>query len=61
MGNKDASKRIYVSSLTQFNRVKSREITIGEVPLGGDHPIRIQSMTTTDTMDTEKLLNNPLE
>jgi (E)-4-hydroxy-3-methylbut-2-enyl-diphosphate synthase len=44
----------YVKSLTQFNRVKSREVTIGEIPLGGDNPIRIQSMTTTDTMDTEK-------
>lgn len=54
MGNTDASNRIYVGSLTQFNRVKSREVTIGEVPLGGDNPIRIQSMTTTDTMDTEK-------
>ncbi len=48
------SNRIYVNSLTQFNRVKSREVTIGEIPLGGDNPIRIQSMTTTDTMDTEK-------
>src|SRR6185503_9852597 len=25
---------------------------IGDLALGGDHPIRIQSMTTTDTMDT---------
>lgn len=56
----DASKRIYVSSLTQFNRVKSREVTIGEVPLGGDNPIRIQSMTTTDTMDTEKTVEQSI-
>lgn len=54
MTAKGNSKRIYVNSLTQFNRVKSREVTIGEVPLGGNNPIRIQSMTTTDTMDTEK-------
>lgn len=60
MGNIDASKRIYVSSLTQFNRVKSREVTIGEVPLGGDNPIRIQSMTTTDTMDTEKTVEQSI-
>jgi (E)-4-hydroxy-3-methylbut-2-enyl-diphosphate synthase len=26
---------------------------IGDVPLGGSHPIRVQSMTTVDTMDTE--------
>jgi len=27
-------------------------VTIGDAPLGGDNPIRIQSMTTTDTMNT---------
>ena len=54
MATIDTSKRIYVNSLTQFSRVNSREVTIGEIPLGGDNPIRIQSMTTTDTMDTEK-------
>ena len=26
---------------------------MGEIGIGGGHPIRIQSMTTTDTMDTE--------
>ncbi len=29
---------------------------IGNVPLGGEHPIRIQSMTNTDTMDTVKTI-----
>ncbi|RYD75227.1 MAG: 4-hydroxy-3-methylbut-2-en-1-yl diphosphate synthase, partial [Sphingobacteriales bacterium] len=36
-----------------WQRRQSREVTIGEVPLGGNNPIRIQSMTTTDTMDTQ--------
>lgn len=54
MSNYLPSNHYYVKSLTQFNRVLSREVTIGEVPLGGTNPIRIQSMTTTDTMDTEK-------
>ncbi|MCS7086546.1 MAG: (E)-4-hydroxy-3-methylbut-2-enyl-diphosphate synthase, partial [Bacteroidia bacterium] len=31
----------------------TREVAIGDVPLGGNHPIRIQSMTTADTLDTE--------
>lgn len=35
-----------------YERVISREVSIGGVPLGGTQPIRIQSMTTTDTMDT---------
>ncbi|MBI5402207.1 MAG: (E)-4-hydroxy-3-methylbut-2-enyl-diphosphate synthase [Ignavibacteriae bacterium] len=34
-------------------RFKTRIVNIGSIPLGGDNPIRIQSMTTTDTMDTD--------
>lgn len=39
-----------------FNRSRfvTREITIGNLKIGGNQPIRPQSMTTTDTMDTEK-------
>ena len=43
----------YCNSLTAYSRYITREVTIGDVPLGGNNPIRIQSMTTTDTMDTE--------
>lgn len=43
----------YRNSLTQYSRFKTRVVHIGEVPLGGDYPIRTQSMTTTDTMDTK--------
>lgn len=42
----------YCNSLTQYSRYKTRVVNIGDVPMGGDYPIRIQSMTTTDTMDT---------
>ena len=42
----------YCNSLTQYSRYKTREVFIGNIPLGGNHPIRIQSMTTTDTMNT---------
>ena len=42
----------YCSSLTQYSRRVSREVFIGDVAMGGQNPIRIQSMTTTDTMDT---------
>lgn len=41
-----------LETLTQYQRYKSRVVNIGNVPLGGDHPIRVQSMTNTDTMDT---------
>jgi len=43
----------YCESLTKYQRRKSREVQIGDVPLGADYPIRLQSMTTTHTMDTK--------
>jgi len=42
----------YCNSLTEYNRLVSREVAIGNINFGGDNPIRLQSMTTTDTMDT---------
>lgn len=43
---------IYCNSKVDYSRWKTREIQIGDTPMGGDNPIRIQSMTTVDTMDT---------
>ena len=43
----------YCNSLTQYSRRQTREVKIGDVPMGGNNPIRVQSMTTVDTMDTE--------
>lgn len=42
----------YCNDLTSYSRFVTREVNIGGVPLGSNNPIRIQSMTTTDTMDT---------
>src|SRR5690348_5988100 len=42
----------YCTSLTNYSRRKTQVVTIGHVPMGGNNPIRIQSMTTVDTMDT---------
>ncbi len=42
----------YCNSLVKYSRRKTREVYIGDIPLGGDNPIRVQSMTTVDTMDT---------
>lgn len=42
----------YCNSLAQYSRYKTREVFIGDIPLGGNNPIRIQSMTTIDTMNT---------
>ena len=43
----------YVKSLTNYERRLTRVVNIGEVPMGGSFPIRVQSMTTIDTMDTK--------
>ena len=43
----------YCKSLTETQRLETREVMVGNIGVGGDNPIRIQSMTTTDTMDTE--------
>ena len=42
----------YCNSLANYSRFKTREVKIGNIGIGGSNPIRIQSMTTTDTMDT---------
>ncbi len=47
----------YCNSLTQFSRLKTCVVNIGEIPLGGDYSIRIQSMTNTNTLDTKATVN----
>lgn len=42
----------YASSLTDYKRLPTKEVKIGDLLLGNFHPIRVQTMTTTDTMDT---------
>lgn len=52
MNNKIETIKSYCNSLTEYSRYKTREVNIGGIPLGGNNLIRIQSMTTTDTMNT---------
>ena len=42
----------YCNDYVNYSRFLTREVNIGDIALGGKNPIRIQSMTTTDTMDT---------
>lgn len=44
--------QFYCESLTEYKRLKTKEVRIGDLLLGNFHPIRVQTMTTTDTMDT---------
>ena len=43
----------YCNSLTSYSRFVTRKVDIGGITLGADNPIRVQSMTTTNTMDTK--------
>lgn len=43
---------IYCNSLTSYSRLKTREVNVGGLLIGNLHPVRVQTMTTTDTMDT---------
>lgn len=45
--------QFYCESMTDYRRLPTREVRIGNLLIGNGHPIRVQTMTTTDTMDTQ--------
>ena len=47
------NKKSYCIDLLNRERLITKEVSIGKLLMGGKNPIRVQSMTTTDTMDTE--------
>ena len=51
----------YSESLTQYKRFKSRTVHVGDIPLGSEHPIRIQSMTTTNTLDIDATVKQSIK
>src|SRR6266705_182361 len=51
----------YCANPLQFCRRASREVRVGDVGFGGDNPIRVQSMITCDTMDTEASIQQTIE
>ena len=50
----------YCDSLYHYERRLSRVVTIGNLKMGGTEPIRVQSMLTSDTMDTEACVRETL-
>jgi (E)-4-hydroxy-3-methylbut-2-enyl-diphosphate synthase len=44
----------------EFRRFRTRVVNIGDVPLGGEYPVRVQSMTNTDTLDTESTVEQTI-
>jgi (E)-4-hydroxy-3-methylbut-2-enyl-diphosphate synthase len=53
-------KNDYCVSLTNYQRFETREVMVGTIGIGGNNPIRVQSMTTTDTMNTEATVNQAI-
>src|SRR5215203_3824870 len=51
----------YCASLYRYQRRPSRVVRVGNVGIGGNNPIRVQSMITCDTMDTEKSIQQTLD
>jgi (E)-4-hydroxy-3-methylbut-2-enyl-diphosphate synthase len=51
----------YCSNPLQYHRRVTREVKVGNVGVGGDNPIRVQSMITCDTMDTEASIQQTIE
>jgi (E)-4-hydroxy-3-methylbut-2-enyl-diphosphate synthase len=51
----------YCADPFSYHRRGSREVRVGNVGVGGDNPIRVQSMITCDTMDTEASITQTIE
>jgi len=51
----------YTDDPLQYRRRATREVRVGNVGIGGDNPIRVQSMITCDTMDTEMSIRQTIE
>ncbi len=47
--------------LFQYTRLKTREVEIGKLNIGGKNPIRIQSMISTNTLDTHNTIEQSLK
>ena len=51
----------YCEDPLRYRRRRTREVRVGNVGIGGDNPIRVQSMITCDTMDTEMSILQTIE
>lgn len=57
----DHSTLRYCSDFYHFQRRRTRQVMVGKVGVGGDNPIRVQSMLTCDTMDTAKCIEQTMD
>ena len=59
--NKSSNKVTYCTSFFEQLPFKTRAVAVGKINVGGNNPIRIQSMTTAGTMETEKSIRECVE
>ena len=52
--------QLYTTSLTSYNRLNTVPVKVGDLIIGGNAPLRIQTMTTFDTMDTVKTVEQSI-
>ena len=52
--------QLYCNSLTHRERLKTLEVRVGDLLIGNGHPIRIQTMTTTDSLDTKATVDQSI-
>src|SRR5690348_11162221 len=52
---------IYCANPLVFSRRLTREVKVGNIGIGGNNPIRVQSMITCDTMDTAASIKETLD
>ncbi|MFD1551430.1 4-hydroxy-3-methylbut-2-en-1-yl diphosphate synthase [Putridiphycobacter roseus] len=50
----------YCNSLIEYKRVQTKAVKVGNIYFGAHYPIRVQSMTTADTMDTENSVDQAI-
>ena len=50
-----------ISIVKPHGRLKARQVMGGSVGVGGDHPVRVQSMTNTDTRDVEGTIKQVMQ
>src|SRR6476646_10452590 len=51
----------YCANPLRYERRKTREVKVGDVGVGGNNPIRVQSMISCDTMDTDASIQQTIE